>query len=159
MTDIMQVEQDWSAVAAAWDSNVDYVDDHSRELTAVLFERVAPHHGARVLEVGAGPGSLGADWSRLVGPRGAVVISDIALGMVEVAARRNSRLLNVTVAVHDASAIDQPDHAFDIVASRMGLMFTPDPSVAFTELHRVLAPGGRLGVTTWAEMQHNPWMT
>lgn len=31
--------------------------------------------------------------------------------------------------------------------------------VAFNESHRVLAPGGRLGVLTWAAIEHNPWMT
>ncbi len=42
----------------------------------------------------------------------------------------------------DASAIDRPDSSFDVVACRMGLMFTPDPAVAFGEIHRVLDPAG-----------------
>ena len=79
-----------------------------------------------------GPGSLGTAWSQLVGPTGSVVLSDIAPGMVEVARRRNAQLGNVEVAVIDASAIDRPDDSFDVVACRMGLMFTPDPG------HRVL---------------------
>ena len=119
---------------------------------------MAPKPGDRVLELGAGPGSLAVTWSRLVGRDGSVVISDIAPGMVEVAARRSGDLSNVTVAVVDASAIDRPEHTFDVVASRMALMFTPDPAAAFSEAHRVLRPGGRLGVTTWADPQHNPWM-
>jgi SAM-dependent methyltransferase len=158
MHDTTIVERDWSAVAASWDNLVAYVDGHSGELTAALVERVAPKPGDRVLEVGAGPGSLAATWARLVGPDGVVVISDIAAGMVEVAARRTGDLCNVTVAVVDASAIDRPDDTFDVVASRMALMFTPDPAAAFSEAHRVLRPGGRLGVTTWADPQHNPWM-
>ena len=47
---------------------------------------------------------------------------------------------NSTVAVLDASAIDRPDASFDVVACRMGRMFTPEPSVAVAEIHRVLAP-------------------
>lgn len=38
-------------------------------------------------------------------------------------------------------------------------MFTPDPSVSFAETHRVLALDGRVGVLTWAGIEHNPWMT
>ena len=38
-------------------------------------------------------------------------------------------------------------------------MFTSEPSVALGEIHRVLAPGGRLGALTWAGIEHNPWMT
>lgn len=57
------------------------------------------------------------------------------------------------------SAIDRPDACFDVVASRMGLMSTPDRAVAFAEIHRVLVPSGRIGALTWAGIEHNPWMT
>lgn len=149
----------WTAVAGAWDAHVDDVDSHSVAATAALLERVAVQPGDRVLELAAGPGSLGATWSGLVGPSGAVVVSDIAPGMVEVARRRNASFGNVETAVLDASAIDQPDGSFDVVACRMGLMFTPEPAVAFEEIHRVLRTGGRLGALTWGSIEHNPWLT
>jgi SAM-dependent methyltransferase len=98
-------------------------------------------------------------WSALTGPTGAVTLSDIAPGMVEVARRRNAHLSNVAAAVIDASSIDRPAASFDVVACRMGLMFAPDPAIAFGEIHRVLAPRGRFGALTWAGLAHNPWMT
>lgn len=159
MTDTGQTARDWSNVAEAWDVHVDEVDHHSEPATAALLERVAVRPGDRVLELAAGPGSLGTTWSSLVGPTGSVVLSDIAPGMVDVASRRNGVHANVEVAVLDASAIDRPPASFDIVACRMGLMFTPDPSVALAEIRRVLAVGGRLGALTWAGPEHNPWMT
>lgn len=159
MTDTTGAAQDWSAVAAAWDANVDDVDEHSIAATDALLDRLAVRAGERVLELAAGPGSLGATWSALVGPSGTVLMSDIAPGMVEVARRRNAGFGNVDVAVLDAAAIDRADDSFDVVACRMGLMFTPDPSVALAEIARVLAPNGRVGVLTWAGMEHNPWMT
>jgi SAM-dependent methyltransferase len=159
MTDANRVADDWTAVAPAWDLHVDNVDDDSAALTAALLDRLAVQPGERVLELAAGPGSLGAQWSQLVGTTGTVVMSDIAPGMVEVARRRNATFANVGVALLDASAIDRPDACFDIVASRMGMMFSPDPAAAFAEIYRVLAPGGRLGALTWAGIEHNPWMT
>ena len=159
MTNITGPARDWSAVAAAWDANVDEVDLHSFEATAALFDRVAVQPGERVLELAGGPGTLGAIWSQLVGPTGTVLLSDIAPGMVEMARRRNAVFKNVEVAVLDASAIDRPDASFDVVACRMGLMFTPDPSAALAEIRRILAPAGRVGALTWAGMEHNPWMT
>lgn len=159
MTTITEVARDWSAVAEAWDANVDEVDTHAAEPTAALLDRVGIRPGDRVLELAAGPGSLGASLSELSGPNGRVVLSDIAPGMVEVAARRNAGVANLTVEVLDASAIDRPDDSFDVVICRMGLMFAPDPTVAFGEIRRVLAPGGRLGALTWAGLEHNPWMT
>ena len=159
MDDGTNPAQSWSAVALAWDAHVDDIDEHSAGATAALFERVAPQPGDRVLELAAGPGSLAATWSRLVGPTGTVVLSDLAPGMVEVCRRRNAALDNVETAVIDATAIDRPDGSFDIVACRMGLMFTLDPSVAFAEIGRVLGPEGRLGALTWSGLEHNPWMT
>lgn len=149
----------WSAVAAAWDANVEVVDEHSVDATAALHASLAVQPGDRVLELAAGPGGLGATWSGLVGPAGSVVVSDVAPGMVEVARRRNDGLSNVETAVLDAAAIDRPDGSFDVVACRMGLMFTPDPSVALAEILRVLGPGGRFAATTWGGIGHNPWLT
>ena len=160
MSDTATVAQDWTDVAAAWDAHVDEVDDHSAAATAALLDRVAVQPGDRVLELAAGPGTLGATWSELVGPGGSVLLSDIAPGMVEVA-RPPQPLLRRTSSVEilDAAAIDRPDASFDVVASRMGLMFTPDPATAFREIRRVLAPGGRLGALTWGGIAHNPWLT
>jgi len=159
MTESMGSAQAWSAVAQAWDTNADYVDEHSVEATATLLDRLSVRSGGRLLELAAGPGSLGATWSQLVGPTGTVVVSDIAPGMVEVARRRNQALGNVETAVIDAAAIDRPDASFDVVACRMGLMFTPNPSDAFVEIQRVLRPDGRLGALTWGGIEHNPWMS
>jgi len=159
MTDTLDPAEAWSGVAAAWDANTDYIDEHSAQATAALVDRLAVRPGERVLELAAGPGTLGPTWSALVGPTGAVVLSDVAPGMVEVARRRSAGLANIEAAVVDAAAIDQPDASFDVVVCRMGLMFTPDPSVALAEIHRVLRPGGRLGALTWAGIEHNPWMT
>jgi len=158
VTDV-SIEQVWDAVAEAWDEKADYVDRHKQELTAAMLRKVEPKPGDRVLELAAGPGSLGATWSELVGPEGAVLLSDISPAMVEAARRRNKGLSNVSFAVLDVSKIDQPNNSFDIVACRMGLMFAPEPAVAAAEIARVLAPGGRAAVMTWAGMEHNPWMT
>jgi ubiquinone/menaquinone biosynthesis C-methylase UbiE len=158
-TPAASAQREWDAVAAAWDGSVAAVDRFKAPATARLVEWVAPATGERVLELGAGPGSLAVTWSELVGPSGSVVLSDIAPAMVEIAARRAAVLPNVEVTVLDAAAIDRPDGQFDVVVSRMGLMFAPDPASAFAEMRRVLAPGGRLGALTWAGMEHNPWMT
>lgn len=159
MIDASSLSRDWSSVADAWDASVDYVDEHSAVATKALIEWVRVGPGDRVLELAAGPGSLGPVWSEAAGPAGRVLLSDFAPGMVSAARRRNAHLENVEVAVIDACAIELPDSTFDVVASRMGLMFAPDPSEALAEIHRVLAPGGRFGAQTWAGIEHNPWMT
>jgi SAM-dependent methyltransferase len=66
------------------------------------------------------------------------------------AARRG---LRARVRVMDAEHLDWPDAAFDRVFCGLGLMFFPDPDRALREFRHVLAPGGRLGVSTWRASQ------
>ena len=124
------IRRDWSAVAAAWDGHVDDVDEHSMAATDGAARPCRRAAGRPRARAGGRTGQSGRAWSELVGPTGTVVLSDIAPGMVEVARRRNAALDNVEVGLLDASAIDRPDDSFDVVACRMGLMFTPDPAVA-----------------------------
>jgi len=150
---------DWSAVAAAWDENADYVDSHAAAATEALIEALEVRAGDHVLELAAGPGVLGTTWSELTGPSGKVVLSDIAPGMVDVARRRTAHLNNAEVVLLDLASIDRTSDSFDAVACRMGLMFVTEPATALGEMRRVLVPGGRLGALTWAGPEHNPWMT
>jgi ubiquinone/menaquinone biosynthesis C-methylase UbiE len=112
-----------------------------------------------VLELGAGTGELAAQVADVVGPDGAVVATDVSEGMLAVAARTLAGLPSVTLQVADAARLDGVGIDFDAVLCRMGLMFLPDPSVGFGEIHRVLRPGGRMAVAVWAGPEHNPWMT
>src|SRR5690348_4061728 len=87
-----EAAEDWSAVAGAWDANTDYIDSHSVDATDAMIAAAGIRPGDRVLELAAGPGSLGSRWSELVGPTGRVVISDIAPGMVDAARQRTAGL-------------------------------------------------------------------
>ena len=159
MTPTTTAAEDWTAVASAWDASTDYLEGHSAPATEAWVAAADLRPGDRLLELAAGPGTMGRRWSELVGPQGRVLLSDLAPGMVEVARRRNAAVDNVEVAVLDITSIDQPEGSFDVVVSRMGLMFAPDPALAFREVRRVLADGGRFAALTWGGMEHNPWMT
>lgn len=159
MTPTTTPADDWSAVAPAWEANTDYVEIHTLAATQAWVEAAGARPADRLLELAAGPGTMGARWSQLVGSTGHVVISDVAPGMVEVARRRNAVLDNVEVAVLDAAGIDRPDESFDVVVCCMGLMFTPEPGGALREIRRVLAGDGRFAALTWGGIERNPWMT
>src|SRR5690606_228122 len=48
----------------------------------------------------------------------------------------------------DAASLPLPDASCDVALSQMGLMFVGDKSAAASELHRVVAPAGRVAVST-----------
>jgi len=133
----------WSATAPAWGSHADYVDDRGATVTQAMLAALGLRPEARVLELACGPGGAGLAAAELVGPRGEVVLSDIAPEMTAIAAERADarNLANVRTAQIDIENIDFPDASFDAVLCREGLMLVPDPA-AMRRLREALRISG-----------------
>lgn len=109
--------------------------------------------GDRVLDVGCGTGVLARAAVGRVGPPGRVVGVDPNDGMRAVAQRRCP---GVEIVAGFAEALPFPDASFDAVLSQFALMFFADREGALQEMRRVLRPGGRLVVLTWASIETSP---
>jgi ubiquinone/menaquinone biosynthesis C-methylase UbiE len=71
-------------------------------------------------------------------------VTDLSPGMVRVALRNATQLgLDVDGRVADAERIPYEDNSFDLVVGHAVLHHIPDLPAAFTEILRVLKPGGR----------------
>jgi ubiquinone/menaquinone biosynthesis C-methylase UbiE len=101
------------------------------------------------LEVGSGPGYLGLDW--LLRTKGSVLVGlDIDPDMVEIAASHTRELGLTDRARHllgSAAALPFEDHSYDAVFTSRSLHEWLNPGLVFTELWRVLKPGGRMFVS------------
>ena len=110
---------------------------------AADIARVAPL-GARILEVGSGPGHLAI---RLGGEHGLDVTGvDLDPAMVERAranAAESAQSATPVFVVGDAAALPFPDASFDVVVSTMSMHHWAKPEAGLAELRRVLRPGGR----------------
>lgn len=113
--------------------------------------RLAP--GVTVLDVAAGRGAVMFPAAKRVGPHGRVIGIDISADMLRETAREmeGAAWQNVELQQMDAEQLQFPDGAFDWVLCGFALWFFPHPHHALQEFYRVLKPGGRLGLTTWAE--------
>lgn len=149
---------DWSAVAEAWEASRAQTDAAQSPVADAIASALAPRPGQRLLELGAGTGDLARRLAGLVQPGGSVLATDVAAGMVDVAARTLADVPGATVQWMDATSVQLPDGSVDAVAFQMGLMFVPEPTAAAREIARVLVPGGRAAVATWAAPEHNPWL-
>jgi SAM-dependent methyltransferase len=71
------------------------------------------------------------------------------------AVARDTPAAGAPIAWHeaDAAALPLPDASYDVALCQMGLMFMDDRAGAVAELHRVLAPGGRIVVNTPGRIQ------
>jgi arsenite methyltransferase len=108
--------------------------------------------GARILDVGCGPGFYAAELLDEVGPEGSIVGVDRSPQMLAVAARRCQGRGNVEFHEGDATSLPVEDAGFDAALSVQVLEYVADVDAALAELHRVLRPGGRVVVwdVDWA---------
>lgn len=119
---------------------------------AALVEAAAPRPGERVLDVASGAGTTAIPAAIAVGPQGSVVAVDLSarlLGFAQEAASEQG-LTNLTTRVGDFEATGYADGSFDLVLCSLGIFFTADIPAGLRELWRLVAPGGRLAVSTWA---------
>src|SRR5262249_57690307 len=65
---------------------------------------------------------------------------------------------NVETALMDAGALTFADATFDAAYCIFGFMFFPNRARAFGELLRVLKPGARAVIATWAPIDKRPMM-
>ena len=109
--------------------------------------------GHCVLDVGCGRGASLFPALDVVGEHGCVTGIDLAPAMVEATkadiARRGIR--NAGIRVADAESPPFPARTFDAVLAGFVLFFLPDPAAALDSFARLLRPGGRLAVSTFAD--------
>ena len=130
------------------------------ELTSMLFERSGLHTGERVLDVGCGSGTTTLEASKRAGPSGSALGVDISEPLLALAQERaraaDARTVQFLLA--DAQTHVLPANSFDLVCSRLGVMFFDAPVTAFRNLRSALKPGGRLCFVCWASLNANPWL-
>jgi SAM-dependent methyltransferase len=126
--------------------------DANRPWHDLLFRYIEARDmaGTRVLEIGCGRGELACRVMREpVTPR-QYVAADFAQSALLLGRRRARRdgLGGIQWAAADMQHLPLGDATFDAVISCETIEHLPDPVQALREVHRVLAPGGRLFLTT-----------
>jgi ubiquinone/menaquinone biosynthesis C-methylase UbiE len=104
--------------------------------------------GDHVLDIGCGPGRSLATLASLA-QEGRVVGADPSALMAELAVKRNSMLVRarrVEIVMASADSLPFADATFDKALCVHVLYFWNDLDRAFTEIARVLKPGGRLAL-------------
>jgi len=141
----------------AWAEDLGYPDELERLSDRVVdsFAGVANpfslgrlRRGERVLDVGSGAGTDSLLAALMVGPEGTVTGIDMTPEMLEKgrAGAAELGLENVTFVEGEAERLPFGDASFDVVISNGVIDLVPDKDAVFSELHRVLAPGGRLQI-------------
>ncbi|MGD9703185.1 MAG: methyltransferase domain-containing protein [Acidimicrobiia bacterium] len=142
----------WRGVDEGWGRRA--VDFSTLSEPANAREYVAMHQqlgvgpGDRLLDVACGAGLA----VELAGVRGASCAGiDASPRLIDVARDRSP---SADLRVGDMHALPWDDGVFDVVTSFRGIWGTTPGAVA--EIHRVLAAGGRVGITVWGHIKRSP---
>jgi arsenite methyltransferase len=140
-----------------WAEDLGYPDElaHVPETAVESFAGVANPwqlgrlaRGERVLDLGSGAGTDSLVAAQMVGEQGSVTGIDMTPAMLAKARAAAAEMgaSNVEFVESEAEHLPFPDESFDVVVSNGVIDLIPDKDAVFSELFRVLAPGGRIQI-------------
>lgn len=108
-----------------------------------VFDQIRAPAGARIFEIGCGPGYLWAENRERIPESWSVCLADLSTGMVETArtALGGGRFAFLAA---DAQRIPMPAYRFDAVIANHMLFHIPDLPAALAGIRRILKRGGKL---------------
>ncbi|WP_287497464.1 class I SAM-dependent methyltransferase [Pandoraea sp. CB10b_02] len=148
----------------AWIDNRVAIDRMFAPLARFLIDRARETArrvpSGRLLDVGCGTGGATLAIAGALGERWQCTGVDISAPMIATA---RSRAAHARVPIEflsaDVQTHDFPAGQFDLVVSRLGVMFFDDPVAAFDNLRTAAKPGAWLHALAWRSPAENPFMT
>jgi len=148
----------WNGAAGhKWTDHQDTLDITFAPVLRALITRAAVRPGERVIDVGCGCGASSVELASMVGAGGEVLGVDISAEMLERARQRAGAALPLRFLLGDAGSHAFPRGATDLLFSRFGVMFFPDPVAAFRNLAGALKAAGRVTFACWRTPRENPF--
>ncbi|WP_432258849.1 class I SAM-dependent methyltransferase [Cupriavidus sp. TMH.W2] len=144
----------------AWVEEQAVLDDMLRPLENLLVEAAGKIAARHVLDVGCGTGSTTLALAQRIGAQGRCTGIDISEPMLATARARAQRDGSTASFIRaDAQDYAFAPASFDMIVSRLGVMFFSDPVLAFANLRQAAAPDATLHCIAWRSAAENPFMT
>jgi len=146
LPDKRQMQRAFERAAATYDAAAELqYEIGNRLIERMDFIRIKPR---RILDLGAGTGMFSAALMKRY-RKADVVALDIAPSMLARAQARGGWLRRPACVCADGEVLPFADDSFEFIFSNLMLQWCTDLEPVFSELRRVLAPGGLLMFTTF----------
>jgi SAM-dependent methyltransferase len=143
-----------------WVQKQPVLDQMFKSMEALLVDAVRGSRATRVLDVGCGTGATTLAVSRQLGAQGHGIGVDISAAMIAAAKTRATQSGSTAQFIcADAQSYPFEPANFDMVISRLGVMFFDQPEQAFTNLRRAARDEATLCFIAWRDAEENPFMT
>ncbi len=141
----------WNAVAPGYD---EVFFGQLPELTDAAIELLSPEKEDIMLDVATGPGTLAV---RLAPRVRRVIAIDFAQVMIERLRGHvmRSHLSNLEARLMNGQELDFENDSFDAAVSMFGVFLFDDRARGLAEMFRVIVPGGRALISSWAPREQN----
>ncbi|WP_420380482.1 class I SAM-dependent methyltransferase [Marivita sp.] len=133
--------------------------DQLRPAHDLLLHMADIKAGQSVVETACGSGLVTLRLAEAVGADGFVLATDLSQGMIDDLTERLGRTEKTHVKADRMAVeiLDLPDGSFDAAICALGLMYTPDPAAAVSEMARVTSAGGVVAANVWGERRNCGW--
>ncbi len=129
---------------------------HCITLAENLIERVNLRPREHVLDVACGTGIVSRYAALRVGTLGHVTGVELNPAMIDVARKAATYFDQIEFVKGSALELPVPDAHFDVALCQQAIMFFPNRERAVQEMHRVLKPGGRVGLNVFRTLEFVP---
>jgi ubiquinone/menaquinone biosynthesis C-methylase UbiE len=153
--------EQWQTAAEAWYRWGPLLHQWLGEATDTMLEMADVKSGDRILDVAAGAGEQSITAAKKAGPSGYVLATDISPNILEFAQKmaNEAGLTNIGTEVMDGENLTVEDGSFDVVISRVGLIYFPDQQKALRDMWRVLKPGGKVAAIVYSTPEKNKFFS
>lgn len=153
--------QQWQEAAEAWYRWSPLLHRWLGNTTNKMLDMAEVTIGQKVLDIAAGAGEQSITAAKRVGPTGGVLATDISANILEYAKQMavQAGISNIKTAVMDGENLTLEDETFDVVISRVGLIYFPDQQKALKEMLRVLKPGGKIAAIVYSVPEKNTFFS
>jgi len=156
MTEInpFSTPEPWSLVSSGYDVTTRHF---LAQFAQTALQNISLNAQSKVIDIACGPGTVTRLLHKQVGRIDALDFSENMLSILKTYVEKNN-IDNVFPIIGDGQKLPFNSSIYDLAISMFGFIFFPERNKGFSEAFRVLKPGGKLIVSSWAPWDESPAM-